>query len=88
MIIQNEAYPPLTPNDSADGGEITFTFTKPVSLLGLGILDIDEKWRVSVTVTLQGGDALSFNSPDGVGNNGFWKAEESEDFGRLLVSPR
>jgi hypothetical protein len=82
LIIQNELIAPSTPNDSKYGGKFTFTFTKPnVSLLGLGILDIDDEDRDTVTITYMGGDEIvSFNSPDGVGNNGFWKAEETEEF--------
>jgi hypothetical protein len=80
LIIQNERISPSIPNDSPYGGTFTFTFTKPVALLGLGIIDIDDEMSVDVNVMMEEGQPSSFSSPDGVGNNGFWKADKTQDF--------
>jgi hypothetical protein len=85
LIIQNESIAPTTPNDSPYGGKIRFAFTKKVTLLDLGIIDIDEEDSVEVTVTAEGRADFPFNSPDNIGNNGFWKAKETQ--GQIIPFP-
>jgi hypothetical protein len=79
LIIQNESVPASKPNDSAGGGCLQFTFTQSVSLLNLGVLDIDEKSLAKITVTDSAYAYKTFNSPNNIGDNGLWIVNKTVD---------
>jgi hypothetical protein len=50
LIIQNEKMSVKVPNDSAFGGCFLIRFTSPVSSINFGILDIDDRSNVTLSV--------------------------------------
>jgi hypothetical protein len=76
LIIQNEDISPVFPNDSSHGGCLVFDFVQPVSLLDMGIMDIDDT-IAAITVTMMNGQSYSFDSPSDVGDNGLWKVKST-----------
>jgi hypothetical protein len=77
LIIQNENKPASIPNDSAGGGCLVFNFTYPVSLLDMGLLDIDERKSPAIYVEKSDFSMTSFNGPSNIGDNGFWAANKT-----------
>jgi hypothetical protein len=80
LIIQDEHTDPSWPNDSAYGGCFQFTFVaRSVSLVNLGLLDIDETATAKIGVTDSKQKFTSFNSPANIGDNGLWIANKTVD---------
>jgi hypothetical protein len=85
LIIQNENIDAEIPNDSPYGGCFVFTFLQPVTLLGFGIMDVDETETATISITSSTGTYPSFESPTTIGDNGHWKAATTYDLSALFA---
>ena len=74
VILQNDQVPTQAvsgvfdhPNDDQDGGTVTFAFTRPLEVLGLDLVDIDQGpvQRATVTLTDGNGKKRVYSVPNG-----------------------